>query len=78
MPEASPDPNDQVKMIEFLHRELIRISLFTETVQDFNFLHVVPDKLYDGLTVAADGTNWNPGSGQGVYTYYNGGWHKLG
>lgn len=40
--------------------------------------HVEPTKLRDGLTVLADGTNWNPGSGQGVYTYYAGAWHKLG
>jgi hypothetical protein len=41
-------------------------------------IHAEPSRLYDGLTVLADGTNWNPGSGQGVYTYYNSGWHKLG
>lgn len=41
-------------------------------------LNVAPAKPRDGLTVLADGTNWNPGSGQGVYTYYGGAWHKLG
>ena len=37
-----------------------------------------PDKPRVGQTVLADGTNWNPGSGAGVYTYYGGSWHKLG
>jgi len=41
-------------------------------------LAAVPAKLYNGLTVFADGTNWNPGAGQGVYTYYAGAWNKLG
>lgn len=37
-----------------------------------------PTRLYEGLTVIADGTDWNPGAGQGVYTYYGAAWHKLG
>lgn len=41
-------------------------------------LHVEPGKVFTGLTVLADGTDWNPGSGQGVYTYYAAAWHKLG
>lgn len=41
-------------------------------------LHAEPSRLYDGLTVYADGTDWNPGSGEGVYTYYNSAWNKLG
>lgn len=41
-------------------------------------LNAVPARVYDGLTVLADGTNWDPGSGQGVYTYYAAAWNKLG
>jgi hypothetical protein len=41
-------------------------------------LHVEPVRPRAGMTVLADGTDWNPGSGQGVYTYYAGAWHKLG
>ena len=44
----------------------------------FNTLYAVPKKPRDGLTVLADGTTWNPGAGQGVYTYYAAAWHKLG
>ena len=36
-----------------------------------------PDKLYNGLVAYADGTNWNPGGGRGVYAYENGAWVKL-
>ena len=37
-----------------------------------------PDKLYDGLVAYADGSNWNPGSGEGFYGYYAAAWHFLG
>ncbi len=37
-----------------------------------------PAKLYDGLIAFADGSNWNPGSGQGFYGYYASAWHFLG
>ena len=50
-------------------------------LQDFvrlKELNVQPTKPRSGLTVLADGVNWNPGAGQGVYTYYAGAWHKLG
>ncbi len=40
--------------------------------------NAVPDKVYDGLIAYADGTNWNPGSGQGFYGYYAAAWHFLG
>lgn len=37
-----------------------------------------PVKPQEGMIVFADGTNWNPGSGKGIY-YYNGTtWVKLG
>lgn len=50
--------------------DLDRIQLVTQSV--------APGKPRTGLTMLADGTNWNPGAGAGVYTYYAGAWHKLG
>ena len=32
-------------------------------------LHVEPNKLYDGLIEYADGTDWNPGRGRGLYVW---------
>ena len=31
----------------------------------------------DGDIRYADGTNWNPGSGAGIYAYVGGAWTKL-
>lgn len=40
--------------------------------------HAVPTKPRDGQIFFADGTDWNPGSGQGFYGYYAGAFHFLG
>lgn len=40
--------------------------------------NVEPDKPREGHVYRADGTNWNPGSGEGIYEYTSGGaWSKL-
>lgn len=41
-------------------------------------LHTEPTKLIEGHIVFADGTDWNPGAGKGVYVYYDAAWNKLG
>lgn len=40
--------------------------------------HVAPSRPYDGMKRYADGTDWNPGSGEGEYIYYASAWHKCG
>lgn len=40
--------------------------------------HKEPDRPRAGMIVLADGTDWDPGDGQGVYAYYSGSWNKLG
>jgi hypothetical protein len=39
--------------------------------------HVAPDKPRDLMIRFADGSDWNPGSGRGLYQYYGGAWHYL-
>lgn len=42
-------------------------------------LHAEPARPRPGLIVIADGTNWNPGGGHGVYFYNaSGQWIQLG
>jgi len=36
-----------------------------------------PDKLRVGMVRYADGTAWNPGSGEGLYVYKSGGWTLI-
>lgn len=40
--------------------------------------YVAPEKPYDGMVRYADGTSWNPGTGEGAYIYYAASWKKLG
>lgn len=65
-----------------LATEVRRIQQFTEQ-PTFPFLfleeiHAVPDKLVAGMVVWADGTDWDPGSGAGIYWYDGSTWNLLG
>jgi len=43
----------------------------------FSTLNAQPAKIADGDLVRADGVNWNPGSGEGLYERRAGAWVKL-
>lgn len=38
-----------------------------EPYSQFQVLHIAPVKVFAGMVVNADGTDWNPGSGAGMY-----------
>lgn len=40
-------------------------------------IHAAPEKPREGMIVYADGTDWNPGSGRGVYVRGPAAWEKL-
>lgn len=40
--------------------------------------HVEPTKPRSGDIRFADGSDWDPGSGQGIYAFYGGVWNFLG
>lgn len=39
--------------------------------------HVAPARPIDLMIRFADGSDWDPGSGAGLYQYYGGVWNKL-
>lgn len=47
---------------------------------ELEVLHASPDKTFPGMVVYADGTDWDPGSGEGVYVRNaaNAAWRYLG
>lgn len=64
----------------WLVRELQAISQATQSAAPMlrlDVLNAAPAKPRDGMLVVADGTNWNPGSGAGVYARIGGSWVKL-
>lgn len=74
-------PADTSELSEFLKLELLTISREIAEKRPFMLLqnlNKAPDKPRDGMVVKADGTNWNPGSGEGFYGYYASAWAFLG
>ncbi len=61
----------------WISNELVRVSnAFTTSSQTTTLLVLTaaPAKPQIGQIVFADGSNWNPGSGRGLYYYDSGGW----
>lgn len=62
----------------WLAGELRRISnAFSSDSVQLEARNAEPTRYRDGMIVYADGTNWNPGSGEGIYARYGGAWNKL-
>ena len=73
-------PSEAEDIPAYLQTELDRISAIISNLADghFDVSNVAPDKPRTGDIRYADGTNWNPGSGEGVYIYLStGAWSKL-
>lgn len=43
----------------------------------FTILHAAPARFENGDVVMADGVDWNPGGGAGLYARISGAWVKL-
>lgn len=73
-------PATQAEIPAYLRRELDKIQAAINIIADgqLDVTTVAPAKPRDGMIRRADGTSWNPGSGQGVYCYYAGSWKFLG
>lgn len=65
--------------IEWLYAELLRVSSGTAapTTLQFEVLHIEPERPQNGMLAYADGTDWNPGAGAGLYERRGGAWAKL-
>ena len=73
--------DDNSNLVEWVWQNFQRIEAEFNLGRDAHWLqelHEEPRKIKTGMTVLADGTDWNPGAGAGVYTYYGGAWNRLG
>lgn len=73
-------PQDLERLSGYLMEELLQISAALRMVEEGRFLPllaVAPGKPREGMLAVADGVNWNPGSGKGLYEFRSGSWAKL-
>lgn len=77
-PLYSTDPAD---VAAYVQQELQTLAQALSSISvphiTFAELHVAPAKPRDFMVVAADGTDWDPGAGKGLYVYYSGAWNKA-
>lgn len=79
----SPQPPISVSTLEemrsWLNEELRSIALAINETQvvDLRPSFKAPDRLRDGVMVYADGTNFNPGSGEGPYIWDGAAWRPM-
>lgn len=66
-----PPPDDPRQLQRYLSELNVHIGAALALVAKMNHpvVHVAPSKPRDGDPVHADGSNFNPGSGKGLYIY---------
>jgi|TARA_Y100000310_G_scaffold2609_1_gene3360 hypothetical protein len=78
----NPAPVSPEQLPDYLFNELNRVGdiIFNIDTLRLEQTNVEPSKARDGDIRYADGTNWNPGSGRGIYVYIDDAspaWEKL-
>lgn len=78
--QPGPVPDDAKQLQPFLRDQLEQMAGSLNTLADgqLDASTAAPSKPRSGMIRYADGTDWNPGSGEGFYGYYGGAWHFLG
>jgi len=74
-------PSNTEELQQYLSDEFKKIEIAIQNIETDSIcltqLNVAPEKPRDGYVYYADGTNWNPGSGAGLYEYIGGAYAKL-
>jgi hypothetical protein len=62
-------PQDLKDLLTYLDDEFMRVAqaLNSNISGEYQILYNAPARVFPGLVVYADGTSWNPGSGEGLY-----------
>jgi hypothetical protein len=76
-------PKDPAQLPGFLREVQAAIEQAAQRAEPFmqlQVLYAAPSKTFPAMLVYADGTTWNPGSGEGVYrrNLANSAWNYLG
>jgi len=75
----NPAPVAPEQLPDYLFSELNKLGDVVFNLDTFRLesTHVEPAKSRDGDIRYADGTDWNPSGGEGIYAYFNNTWNKL-
>ena len=74
-------PVDPAEIPQFLNQELSNLERAQNEpvfVLRLAVSHTPPAKFSEGDVVEADGADWDPGAGPGMYIYRAGAWVKVG
>lgn len=79
IPTQCPAINDVDGLRRWVQDEFLRVAQGLQIVDGvtYNVLFAAPAGPVAGMTVFADGTTWNPGSGRGLYEFRTSSWVKL-
>lgn len=67
------------ELVRWVKEELDKISVAISSLEyQYSPLYAEPERYSVGFIAYADGVNWNPGSGEGLYIYKSTGWTLLG
>lgn len=79
VPSQCPSITSVDELRRWVQDEFIRLSQGLQVVDGvtYNVLFAAPLGPVAGMTVFADGTTWNPGSGRGLYEFRVASWVKL-
>ena len=80
VPPANVVIDDDIReLVRWIKDELDRISGAISSLEhQYPTLNAPPERYTVGFIAYADGTNWNPGAGEGLYVYKSTGWTLLG
>ena len=80
LPKPPPFNPDAETLSRYVDDELQSVARSQGDAVDFvqfNVLHAAPRRPREGLVACADGADWAPGVGAGLYIYISGAWTKL-
>jgi len=66
----STPPGNVAELPQWLQQELLRIKQAMDGDQPslrLQIIHAAPSKVFAGMVIYADGTDYDPGSGAGMY-----------
>ncbi len=77
--EPGPLPEQVEDLGGYLVTELKRLGniILNQSIFRLERTHIEPTKPRNGDVRYADGTDWNPGSGEGIYFYNGTSWVNL-